>query len=77
MVTDVLLTGQGCGKSERGILETRTSGKADEPMEDITNVWILCLMLIPTAEGSLNDKVDGQMSASFCPWLPYACMVCP
>lgn len=66
MVTDVLLAGQGPGKSKGGILET-SLGKKMSLWKTSQMCASLCLMLIPTAEGSLNDKVDGQMSASFCP----------
>ena len=38
--TDVLLIGQGPGKSNRGILETRRSGKEDGPIALATSVCI-------------------------------------
>lgn len=38
VVTDVLLVGQAPGKSRRGILETRRSGKEDGSLRVITRL---------------------------------------
>lgn len=43
-------------------METRRAGEEDGPMGVVTSRCIFVPHVIPTAEGSLNNKVDGQMS---------------